>query len=77
MLCCRLDHDGKSGCQCEVRVGRFEGKEYARYVWANPNGLQYQDVKPMQCKVIDKDGQVQRCQSSGEFDALVNAYMTE
>jgi len=30
----------------------------------------------MQCKVIDKDGQSQRCRTSG-VDALVKASMTE
>jgi hypothetical protein len=34
------------------------------------------DLAPMQCKVIDKDGQSQRCRTSG-VDALVKASMTE
>ena len=77
MLRRRLDDNGEPVASVNYVWDAFEDKEYARYARSNPNGLPYEHVKPMQCKVVDKDGQSLRCQSFREFDALVKAYMTE
>jgi hypothetical protein len=55
----------------------FEGKVYGEYMWINPKGDKYWEVKPFACKVTSMSGEELFCDSPEQFDSLVKQFMEQ
>ncbi len=49
----------------------FERRVFADYVWSNPTGKKYWEVKPLKCEVYPPGHDAITCGSDAEFDSLV------
>jgi hypothetical protein len=52
----------------------FERRLFALYVWTNTQGKKYWEVKPYRCEVHPPKQETIKCQSSEEFNALVEKW---
>lgn len=59
----------------KVLSDAFENKVYGSYVWISQEGKKYWEVKPMECWVLSKSGEKQRCESDDEFNELAKQYL--
>jgi hypothetical protein len=52
----------------------FEGREYASYIWINPEKKKAWEVAPMECSVKPRGQDEVPCTSPEEFEKLVDKY---
>lgn len=52
----------------------FERRVFANYIWVNNSGKKYWEVKPLECDVHPQQQAIIYCQSSDEFDELVEKW---
>jgi hypothetical protein len=58
----------------DVVYDAFERRMFANYLWTNYSGKKYWEVKPSQCEVHPQQQSTVNCQSSEEFDNLVEKW---
>jgi hypothetical protein len=52
----------------------FENRTYASYIWFSQEGKKYWEVKPTECSVKPVNGKKIICESTEEFEDLVDKY---
>ena len=53
----------------------FEGKQYAEYMFQSRKGKRWDEVPPLSCRAISRNGDEVKCGTPFEFDDLVKTYM--